>query len=106
MRIRRSVTRIFVLSILPAVTAVVISYFGYFAVWGERGYLALDDTQTKLAVAQVQLDRVTDQRDRLQHRIALLKPGAVDPDLVEELARTQLMDGAPGQLAVPRDKQP
>jgi hypothetical protein len=25
-----------------------------------------------------------------------------DPDLVEELARTQLMDGAPNQVALPR----
>jgi cell division protein FtsB len=106
MRIRRSVTRIFVLSILPAVTAAVVLYFGYYAVWGDRGYLALGDTRAKLTVAEVQLDRLTDERDRLQHRIALLKGGTPDPDLVEELARTQLMDGAPGQLAVPRDKQP
>jgi cell division protein FtsB len=104
MRIRRSVTRIFVLSILPAVTVAVVSYFGYYAMWGERGYLAFADTQTKLVVAQAQLDRLTGERDGLRHRSALLKPGASDPDLVEELARTQLMDGAPGQLAIPRDK--
>ena len=70
----------------------------------KRGYLALHDTQAKLVVAQEQLDRVADQRQRLEHRIALLKPGSPDPDLVEELARTRLMDGAPGQVAVPRDK--
>jgi len=28
-----------------------------------------------------------------------------DPDLVEELARTQLMDGANNQVAVPRAKR-
>ncbi|MBV9991181.1 MAG: hypothetical protein JOZ72_07790 [Alphaproteobacteria bacterium] len=39
---------------------------------------------------------------RLEHRIALMRPGAVDPDLVEELARGELMDGAPNQIAVPR----
>jgi len=104
MRIRPSVTRIFGLAVLPAVTAAVFSYFGYYAVWGERGFLALHDTQVKLVVAQEQLDRVADQRQRLEHRIALLKPGSPDPDLVEELARTRLMDGAPGQVAVPRDK--
>jgi cell division protein FtsB len=106
MRIRRSVTRIFSLSILPAVTIAVVSYFGYYAVWGERGYLALGDVHAKLAVAQVQADQLSDERGRLQHRITLLKSNTPDPDLVEELARTQLMDGAPGQLAVPRDKQP
>ena len=102
MRIRRSVTRIFVLAILPAISVAVISYFGYYAVWGERGYLALNATQARLADAQGQLDRISDQNQRLEHRIALLKAGSADPDLVEELARTQLMDGGPGQVAIPR----
>jgi hypothetical protein len=31
-----------------------------------------------------------------------MRPGNVDNDLVEELARAQLMEGAPGQIAVPR----
>jgi len=105
MRIRRSVTRIFVLAILPAISVAVISYFGTYAVWGERGYLALDDTRARLADAQGQFDRINDQNRRLEHRIALLKAGSADPDLVEELARTQLMDGGPGQVAVPRKPQ-
>ena len=105
MRIRRSVTRIFGLAVLPAISAAVISYFGYYAVWGERGTLALNETQARLAVAQGQLDQISDQNRRLEHRITLLKAGSADPDLVEELARTQLMDGAPGQVAVPRAPQ-
>jgi cell division protein FtsB len=105
MRIRRSVTRIFGLAVLPAISVAVISYFGYYAVWGERGYLAFNDTRVRLADAQGHLDQIADQNQRLEHRIALLKPGAADPDLVEELARTQLMDGAPGQVAVPRKPQ-
>jgi cell division protein FtsB len=105
MRIRRSVTRIFVLAILPAISVAVVSYFSTYAVWGERGYLALHTAQAQLADAQSQLDQVSDQNKRLEHRIALLKAGAADPDLVEELARTQLMDGAPGQVAVPRKPQ-
>ena len=105
MRIRRSVTRIFGLAVLPAISAAVISYFGYYAVWGERGYLALNNTRAHLADARGQLDQIADQNQRLEHRIALLKPGSADPDLVEELARIQLMDGAPGQVAVPRKPQ-
>ena len=31
-----------------------------------------------------------------------MEDGHADPDLVEELARGQLMDGAPNQVAVPR----
>jgi len=104
MRIRRSVTRFFGLAILPAVSLAVICYFGTYAVWGERGVLALHDTNAKLASAQTELSAVAAQNARLEHHIALLQSPTPDPDLVEELARTQLMDGAPGQVAVPRDK--
>jgi hypothetical protein len=31
-----------------------------------------------------------------------MEDGHADPDLVEELARGRLMDGAPNQVAVPR----
>lgn len=102
MRVRRSVVRIFGWMVLPAVTAAVVSYFGYYAIYGERGYMALTAVQTRLTETDVRLAQVSDQRKRLEHRITLLKSG--DSDLVEELARTELMDGAPGQVAVPRGK--
>ena len=100
MRIKRSVTRFFLNLILPAISVAVVAYFGSYAIWGERGLLQLEDTQAKLGVAQANLAEVQGQRDRLYHRIQLMDEG--DPDLVQELARGQLMDGAPGQIAVPR----
>jgi cell division protein FtsB len=51
---------------------------------------------------QEKLAQVVSQRDHLAHRIQLMEGGHADPDLVEELARGQLMDGAPNQVAVPR----
>ncbi|MEP6829620.1 MAG: septum formation initiator family protein [Rhizomicrobium sp.] len=103
MRIKRSVTRFFMALILPALSIAVVGYFGSYAIWGERGLLVLQDTQAKLGVQQEKLAQVATQRDRLAHRIALMEEGHADPDLVEELARTQLMDGAPNQVAVPRN---
>lgn len=102
MRIRRSVTRFFTILVVPAVTLAVVSYFGAYAIWGERGVLALEDTQAQLGMQQQQLAQVEDSRARLSHRIALMEQNGGDPDLVEELARTQLMDGAPNQIAIPR----
>jgi len=78
-------------------------YFASYAIWGERGVVALGDTKAKLAIEQEKLAELRDARTRLQHRITLLAPGAVDPDLVEELARSQLLDGGPGQVALPRN---
>ena len=102
MRIKRSVTRFFTVLIVPAVTMAVVGYFGAYAIWGNRGILALEDTQAQLGVRQQQLAEVQASRERLEHRIALMSQH--DPDLVEELARTQLMDGAPNQVAVPRSR--
>ncbi len=98
-------TRVFAAMVLPAICGAVTAYFGYYAVWGERGALAFEDAQARLGLQQEQLAQIRDARLRLQHRIALMKPGAVDPDMIEELARGQLMDGAPNQVAVPRRPQ-
>ena len=104
MRIKRSVTRFFTVLIVPSVTLAVVSYFGAYAIWGGRGILALEDTQAKLGIQQEKLAELQANRARLEHRIALMSSNA-DTDLVEELARTQLMDGAPNQVAVPRSKR-
>src|SRR3954464_13414351 len=102
MRIKRSVSRFFVALIVPAVSLAVVSYFGAYAIWGNRGILSLEDTQAQLGIQQQQLSELQASRMRLEHRIALMEKDGGDPDLVEELARTQLMDGGPNQVALPR----
>ena len=102
MRIKRSVTRFFSVLVVPAISLAVIGYFGTYAIWGNRGILALEDTQAQLGIQQQQLSQIQDTRGRLEHRIALMEKDGADPDLVEELARTQLMDGGPNQVALPR----
>ena len=101
MRIRPSVARIICWLTVPA-TLGVAAYFGTFALYGERGYAQLLDIRSELAVKHTELAQLTDQRMRLEHRIQLLKAG--DSDLVEELARTELMNAGPGQIAVPRQR--
>ena len=102
MRIKRSVSRFFAVLVVPAITVAVVAYFGAYAIWGNRGVLALEDTQAQLGIRQQQLNELQASRQRLEHRIALMEKN--DPDLVEELARTQLMDGANNQVAVPRSQ--
>jgi cell division protein FtsB len=102
MRIRRSVSRFFGGLVIPAICAAATLYFGYYAIWGSRGWVELGRVDGKLAVQKERLAQIKDQRIRLQHRISLLEPGSVDPDMVEELARGQLQDGGPNQVAVPR----
>lgn len=87
--------------VIPALCVAVVSYFGAYAIWGERGLFQLEDARAQLGLQQQQLAQFEGERDRLSHRIQLMGAHA-DPDLVEELARGQLMDGAPNQVAVPR----
>lgn len=102
MRIRRSVTRFFGALVIPAICSAAILYFCYYLLWGSRGVFALTDARARLSVAQSQLADMQADEDRLKHRIQLLS--SEDPDIIEEIARDQLLGTTPGQVAVPRDK--
>lgn len=104
MMFKQSLSRFFGYAFLPALGSALAVYFGYHAVWGEGGYFALQHAKVSLSGEQNRLAQITTERTRLDHRIALLK--ANDRDMIEELARTELMNGANGQVAVPREKQP
>ncbi len=103
MRIKNSMARFFGILVIPAVCSAAIVYFGYYTLWGTRGILALTDVQARLSVEQQQLASLQADRSRLEHRIALLKSGSEDPDLIEEIARSQMLGSMPGQVAVPRE---
>jgi len=105
MRIRHSVTRFFGILVIPAISAAAIFYFGYYAIWGTRGLVSLADARARLSLQEERLAVLAQQRGRLEHRIKLLKNGAEDPDLVEELAREQMLGSTPGQIAIPRERK-
>ena len=81
------------------------AYFGYSFFFGERGLLAWRQTQDELAVAKRDLATVRAKREALQHRISLLDGKAIDPDLLEEVARGVLLEARPDEVAVPREKR-
>jgi len=102
MRIRRSVSQVFAVSVIPAIAIAITAYFGYYTVAGPRGLLALGEVSRQLSIEQSRLATLQADNGRLKHRIDLLKPGHADPDLIEEIVRDQMIDSAPGEIAVPR----
>jgi cell division protein FtsB len=90
---------------IPAVCVAVSLYFGYSGIFGERGLVALQNTRAQLDVARRDLATARGQREALQHRISLLDGKTIDPDLLEEVARGQLLESGPGEVAVPREKR-
>jgi cell division protein FtsB len=103
MRIRRSVGESFGILAVPAITVAVVTYFLGFGLLGPQGVLTLVDTEARLSLAQAQLSQIQNEHTELAHRVALMEQPGADNDLVEELARGMLMDGAHGQVAIGRD---
>ena len=84
-------------------TLTVLAYFGSYLLWGEQGVFALEDAEDKLGVLQQQLSSLESQRIALAWRVTLMERG--DRDLVEEVARTKLMDAASHQIAIRRSNK-
>lgn len=86
---RRSVTTGFLV--------LAVAYFGFHAISGDRGLLALAQLTKEVEVAQGELDRVRAERLHLEHRVSLLKDESLDIDLLDEQARKVLGFGLEGE---------
>jgi cell division protein FtsB len=102
MRIRRRFSESFKMLVIPVVCCAITAYFGYAGIVGPRGLIAWNQTEAELAVKQRELAQVRAERKALEHRISLLNAQALDPDMLDEVARSMLSQGRPGEVAVPR----
>jgi cell division protein FtsB len=105
MKLRRRISRCVNLLLLPAICCAISGYFGYSFLFGDRGLIAWRSTQDELMAARHDLGQLQAQREALQHRISLLDDDAIDPDLLDEVAHTVLLETRPGEVAVPREKR-
>lgn len=70
--------------------AAVFAYFAYHAVQGERGLLTWLRLNQQIREAETTAAAVAAERAALERRVALLSPGSLDPDMLEERARAVL----------------
>lgn len=86
-----------------AVTCVCLGLLGYFA-WhaskGPRGYPYHEKLVAEAAELSDRLAAVESQQLGLEHRVSLLRPESIDPDMLDELARSQLEMAGPNELVV------
>jgi cell division protein FtsB len=75
----------------------VVGYFTFHAFNGEHGIFANARYEERVMGLKSELTALKGQRQELEHRIALLKPESLDPDMLEERSRDTL------NLAHPRD---
>ena len=75
---------------LYAGAALLIGYFWAHAHSGDHGLKAKQDLVEQAVDLSRELDDLKVERKAWEHRVELLRPNAVDPDLLEERARAQL----------------
>ncbi len=72
-----------------------LAYFAWHAWAGPRGFHHRDALVGRLAELQNGSSAILKTRTSLEAKVALMRPDHVDPDMLEELARSQLdMAGA------------
>jgi cell division protein FtsB len=82
---------------LYVMAALLIGYFGVNAYTGNHGLKAKQDLEREIATLTRDLENAKAERERWQRRNALLKSDSLDPDMVDERARSLL------DYADPRD---
>ena len=90
---------------LYTIAALVIGYFGVNAHTGNHGLRARQDLDQQIAQLSEELGTLKAERANWERRVALLKPESIDPDMLDERARTLLNYADPRDLTL-RLKQP
>lgn len=75
-------------------------YFSWHVVAGERSLLRLQSLEKKIAITETELQATRAGREKLESRVIKLRPGSIDPDLLEERARAMLGYARPDEQIV------
>lgn len=86
----------------PLLAVGLLGYFIYHVIQGDRSLLAWFKIHKELEEVTQKLKKVRDYKDRLAHRVSLLRPESLDPDMLEEQVRKNLGYAHPDDLIVPQ----
>ncbi len=88
--------------VLPLLTLVCLSYFGFHAFHGSFGIYSSEQLETQKKVLTEQLALRTNEREALERQVALLEDGTVERDMLDEQARRALNFSKPSDLTILR----
>ncbi len=98
-KLRHSLLRL----IAPAIAACLVSYFAYYTIEGGRGLKSMTKLQGDISVAETRLDVLQTQSASLEHQVSRMRAASLDPDLLDERARTVLNFSRPNDLIIRQD---
>ncbi|HZS64821.1 MAG TPA: septum formation initiator family protein [Xanthobacteraceae bacterium] len=87
---RKRLRSFFTAMCLYVAAGLFIGYFAVNAFSGNRGLRAQQALEEQIAYLNGQLDRAKSERVHWEKRVALLRSDRIDPDLLDELARSEL----------------
>ncbi len=82
----------------------VIGYFAYHAYTGDHGLVAQRSYEQQVAQLETELAGLKAQRAAMEHKVSLLNPTRLDPDMLDEEGRRQLNFIHPKDLVLLRSK--
>lgn len=106
MKIATEIRRRLRQAIGPMLGLSAIAYFAYHTVEGDRGLLAWWQLNRDIQTAEVTLTDLQREHDALDQRSRLLRPDHLDPDMLEERARTMANEGHADEVIILRSLQP
>lgn len=106
MRWLRGIARFARAKAVPFVCILLLVYFGYHAVEGERGLLSWLQVSQQVEHSRSTLALVTKEREALGRRVGSLRPDSLDPDMLDERARFMLNFARPDEVVIYRFDAP
>ena len=76
--------------LLPLIGICLCIYFAYHTIQGERSVLRLAAVNGQIETLSQKSDSLTSERMQVEEKVAMMRPGSVDSDLLEERVRLTL----------------
>jgi cell division protein FtsB len=85
---------------LYVVAAALIGYFWFHAYSGQRGLHARVEIDKQMVELTAELERLKAEKGQWERKVALLRPDGIDPDMLDERARTLLNVADPKEVVL------
>ena len=89
--------------VVPTFCLLATAYFLHHAFQGNLGIFARAEMNAKTHELRLELARVTAQREKLETRVALLRAGTIEKDMLDEQARFHLNVLRQDEIMLQRD---
>ena len=87
-------------TVLSVAAACIVGYFLYHTVEGDHGWLAMHKLKNQVNDAHANLSQLQAEHQELDHRIQLMRPNSLDPDMLDEKSREMLNYSKPNEIIV------